>query len=332
MKVLCIDPRPTAHSETYITEEMSWMQRHGVEVGFWAANERYTPGPTAYETYEVKGTLAEAAKAFRPDVMNIYSHVHPAEVEELAQQAIQLGVPLTIRGHSFGFNAAVCRRLRAAARLWLFPHHAALIDQENVEPLIASYDPTLYFPEEPAGKRFVVRAGTARPGKDLEGFLHLASLCPSIPFVLIVTSGHAAYLKSLAVLAPSNARVHFNLDMAASAAIVRKGWVCLRSHDLDSHAYGMPVSIVEAMGAGLSIIARATDPDSAARFGPESFVGDAGHYYRTEEEAVNLVQGVIDWPRDRWDQARAASLRQADKHRADVVLPRMLEVWRSLAT
>ena len=45
--------------------------------------------------------LAEAAKAFRPDVMNIYSHVHPAEVEELAQQAIQLGVPLTIRGHSF---------------------------------------------------------------------------------------------------------------------------------------------------------------------------------------------------------------------------------------
>jgi hypothetical protein len=332
MKVLCIDPRPTAHSETYISEEMSWMQRHGVEIGFWAARERYAPGPTDYETYEVKGTLAEANETFRPDVMNIYSHVHPAEVEELAHKALALGVPLTIRGHSFGFNVAVCRRLRAAARLWLFPHHAKLIDQENVEPLTVTYDPSLYFPEEPASARYVVRAATARPGKDLEGFLRLASMCPSIPFVLIVTSGDTGYLASLAVQAPSNASLYFNLDMTASAAIVRKGWVCLRSHDLDSHAYGMPVSIVEAMGAGLPIIARSGDPDSAARFGPESYVGDAGLYYRTDDEAVKLVQEVIEWSRDRWNQARSVALKQADQYRADVVLPRMLEVWRSLAT
>lgn len=330
MKVLCIDPRPTAHSETYISEEMAWMQRRGVEVGFWAAGERYAPGPAAYETYEVKGSLAQAVEIFRPDVMNMYAHVHPTEVEELTQEALQLGVPVTIRGHSFGFNVAVCRRLHAVSRLWLFPHHAELIEQENVEPLTVSYDPGLYFPEEPVG-RCVVRSATARPGKDLEGFLHLATLCPSVPFVLIVTGGDNAYLNALKAQAPANARLYFNLEMADAAAIVRRGWVCLRSHDPNSHAYGMPVSIAEAMGAGLPIIARATDPDSAARFGPEGYAGDAGIYYRTDEEAVKLVHEVVDWPRERWNQARAVSLKQADQYRADAVLPRVLKVWQELA-
>lgn len=305
------------------------MQRHGVEIGFWAADERYAPGPTAYETHEVKGSLAQAVETFRPDVMNIYAHVHPTEVEELAQEALRLNVPLTIRGHSFGFNVAVCHRLRSIARLWLFPHHAELVDQENVEPLTVSYDPALYFPEEPA-ERFVIRSATARTGKDLEGFLRVATQCPSIPFVLIVTGGDNVYLEHLAALAPPNARLHFNLDMAAAAAIVRRGWVCLRSHDLDSHSYGMPVSIVEAMGAGLPIITRSGDPDSAARFGPEGYVGDAGLYYRTDEEAAKLVQEVIGWSRERWDQARLVSLKQADQYRADVVLPRMLAVWTGL--
>lgn len=325
VRVLCVDPHPTAHSETYISSEMAWMQRHGVEVGFWAKGGRFAPGPAVRA---VSGPLMQAVVTFRPNVLHFYTHVHPDTVEPFINDLLSTGLPVTIRGHSYGFNVSVYQQLRAVARIWLFPHHAALVEQENVEPLPVTFDQMLYYPEEP--ERRVVRAGAARPGKDVEGFLRVATLCPSVPFVLIVTGADTAYLETVQAQAPANVRVHLHLPHASAAALMRRSWVCLRSHDTLAHAYGMPISIAEAMGSGLPVIARAADPESPSRFGPESYIGDAGFYYETHEEAAQLVRQIIEWPRETWNAARNRSLKQAEKYRPDAVLPRVLQVWNEL--
>jgi len=294
------------------------MRKRGVEVKLWSELLRHAPGPA--DATSVPGTLSEAVAAFKPHVLHFCAHMSPTDVEPFANKLLETGVPVTIRGHSIGFSVEHYRRLRDVERIWLFPHHAAQIEQRNIESLSVSYDSALYYPATPG--RSVVRAGAAKAGKDLEGFLRVARLCADVDFTLIVTGSDDDYLHELAVQAPKNVTLHRHVPPAATAALVRQARVCLRGHDIQGHPYGMPISIAEALGAGLPIVARAG--------GPEKYVADAGMFYRTDEEAAAFVSDVMSWPAERWQEARARSLARAQRFDADLVLPRILYVWRHL--
>jgi glycosyltransferase involved in cell wall biosynthesis len=308
--------------------EIAWLRAHNIEIALWTSGPRAAPGPTL--GIELGGTLTEAVAAFKPDIMHRWTHANP-NVERVTAETIgQLGVPFTIRGHSHGFSVPLYRGLKSAARIWLFPHHAELVKQDNVESLPATYDPALFYPEPP--QEYVVRAGACRPGKDIEGFIRVAVLAPSIKFVLIVTGSNVRYIDAIVQQAPANVTVHVHLPRHEAARIVRRARLCLRSHDTRGHTYGMPVSIVEALGAGLPVIARRADRAEAARFGPETFIGDAGLLYQTEEEAAQLVQEVFSWPVEQYREARKRALARASGWRTDLILPRIQAVWRELAS
>lgn len=317
-RVLLCDRYPTTFSETYIATEMAWMRRHDVEVKLWTERLRHAPGPA--DAVSAPGTLAEAVAEFKPHVLHFCAHMSPTDVEPFANKLLETGVPVTIRGHSIGFSVDHYRRLRDVERIWLFPHHAAQIEQRNVESLSVSYDSALYYPATPGSG--VIRAGAAKAGKDLEGFLRVAKLCPNVNFTLAVTGPDNDYLHELASQASKNVVLHRHVSPATAAALVRQAQVCLRGHDVHGHPYGMPISIAEALGAGLPIVARAG--------GPEGYVADAGMFYRTDEEAAALVSAIVSWPVERWLEARARSLARAQRFNADLVLPRILYVWRHL--
>lgn len=326
-RVLYVDPYPTAHSETYISGEAAWLRENGAEIAFWARGPRVAPGP---DDERLPGSLAEAIAKFQPDVLHLYAHLRPVAVGAFANDVLfPTGVPVTIRGHSYGFDPEVLPRLKDAARIWLFPQHAATTDQGNVEALPVSYNTKLYFVPDTRDAT-VVRAGAARAGKGMEEFLRIAALCPSVKFVLVATGADSDYLYALKQKASSNTIVHLHVPADQAAAILRRARICLRGHDVNSHAYGMPISIAEAMGAGIPVVARAAEPNSPSRFGPEDYVGDAGFFYRTEEEAADLVQRIMAWSADERAAAQQRALVQARRYRNDVVLPRMAEVWRSL--
>lgn len=327
-RVLFVDPYPRAYCETYISSEAAWLKKNGVNIASWSRGERVTPG---VDDDRILGSLAEACAAFNPDILHLYAHLRPAEVVSFVRaELLPTGRPFTIRGHGYGFDTETIPELHEAARIWLFPHHAAALGaQDNVEVLPVSYDPTLYFPPDTRNP-VVVRAGAARAGKGLEGFLRVAALCPSVAFVLIVTGADSDYLYGLAHQATANVTVHMHLPAAKAAEIVRHARVCLRGHDLNSHSFGMPISLAEAMGAGLPVVVRAADPASPSRFGPEEYVSDAGFLYRTEEEAAEIVERVMHWSVAERADAEQRALARARLYRADVVLPRMVEVWREL--
>ena len=86
----------------------------------------------------------------------------------------------------------------------------------------------------------------------------------------------------------------------------------------------MPISIAEALGCGLPVIARS---------GPEArdYIGRSGQFYDTVEEAAQLVQGTIGWSRSEWDWARVAALQDATRYTTDANLPQVLAHWDDLA-
>jgi hypothetical protein len=330
LRVLYASAYPLPYSESYTHTEIRWMQAQGVDVRLWAKSKANAPGYplAAHET--VGGSIGRVIDEFRPHV--IHSHRVDSALAALPV-AVKYSIPLTVRGHSVDFAESDYRKLTGAARIWLFPHMAVLFpDQPNVEAMTVAYDSTLFYPEEPDPRRYVVRAGFCNTNKDVEGFLAVAKLCPGVAFELVVTGPYREFIEEVERTAPPNVRVHKTLTNEETAAIVRKAWVCLRSHDTTAHAYGMPISIAEAMGAGLRVVARAGDPSSPARFGPEDYIGGAGFVYRTSEAAAWAMRQTVGLSRADWEDARKCSLVRALRYRADVVLPRMLDVWLDLAT
>jgi hypothetical protein len=60
-------------------------------------------------------------------------------------------------------------------------------------------------------------------------------------------------------------------------------------------------------------------------------VGDAGRLYRTEDEAVALVQASGIWTDAQWDDAERRSRERAVAFDDRTVLRPMLDDWRALA-
>jgi glycosyltransferase involved in cell wall biosynthesis len=330
LRVLYVSAYPLPYSESYTHTEIRWMQAQGVDVRLWAKSRANAPGYplAAHET--IGGSVSTVINEFKPHV--IHSHRVDSALA-VWPTADMRGIPLTIRGHSVDFAERDYRKLTGAARIWLFPHMAVLFpDQPNVEAMPVAYDSTLFYPEEPDPRRYVVRAGFCNTNKDVSGFMAVAQLCPTLAFELIVTGPYREFIEEVEAAAPPNVRMHKTKTNEEAAAIVRKAWVCLRSHDTGAHAYGMPVSIAEAMGAGLPVVVRARDPYGTARFGPEDYVGTAGCLYQTHVEGARFVHEAVGWARARWEKVRTETVMQAARYRADVVLPRMLDTWLDLAT
>jgi glycosyltransferase involved in cell wall biosynthesis len=263
---------PLPVSESYIRNEIEWMERHGVQIAIWARYPR-------------------------------------------------LAAALRILGVNTGWAAS----RRVVSRIWAFPHFSADVAHPKVQPLPPCYASEHFFPGEPdESARQILRAGTALPGKGWEEFLEIARQCPEIRFAAALAVPDTRYADALVAAAPSNIRFYRDLQRDECAELMRSSWACLRAHDPASHRYGMPISIAEALGCGLPVIARRA-PEA------EAYIGAAGTYYSTLEESIAIVRDIVSWSRARWESARTLALSQARLYTADANLPRVLAHWREIA-
>ena len=260
-------------------------------------------------------------------------HAHPVFIAEMvADEVERSGLPLTARGHvgSGGLEKedlkAICgfASREVVSRIWVFPQIAADISHPKVTALPACYASEYFLPGEPSGSRYVLRIGTGLPGKGWEEFLEIARRCPKIPFVAALAIPSKAYADELVAGTPKNLRVYRDLQREECVKLMQGAWVYLRGHDPKSHRYGMPISIAEALGCGLPLIARSA-PDA------HDYIGHGGQFYDTVEEAAQLVQRTIDWSRFEWDRSRVAALERAAQYTADANLPQVLAHWCDLA-
>jgi glycosyltransferase involved in cell wall biosynthesis len=161
------------------------------------------------------------------------------------------------------------------------------------------------------------------PGKGWEEFLEVARRCQTIPFVAALAVPDKAYADELVTGAPESLRLYLDLQREACVKLMQGAWIYLRGHDINSHRYGMPISIAEALGCGLPVIARSV-PEA------RDYIGRSGQFYDTVEEATLLVQETIAWSRSKWEQTRVIAVEDAKRYGTHANLPRVLAHWREL--
>ena len=194
LRVLYAVFHPLPVSESYIYNEIEWMERRGVEIALWARSPRLASGDPRQERRYWIGQPSEirkAIRAFEPAIV----HAHPLFIAEMiAGEVERSGRRLTARGH-VGFGGREKEDLEAirgfasrevVSKIWAFPHVAADIAHPKVAPLPACYASQIYLPGEPSESRYVLRIGTGLRGKGWEEFLEVARRCPEIAFVAAI--------------------------------------------------------------------------------------------------------------------------------------------------
>ncbi len=328
MNVLYLLFHPDALSESYIRTEVEWMQRQGVRVSILAHAPHTSTYPNTVRDVQIGGTVESAIERFEPDLIQVHwmlvvTWLYLDEIEKIQ-------IPITVRGHSFDFTRKRAEQLAvldSIRRIWLFPHFAAEVLHPKVRPLTCCYEGAIYTPGTPRRPGQVLRVAAGIPRKGIEEFIEIARACPGIKFVLAMTRALApddAYPERIIASAPTNVEVRLNLQREELRSLMQESSIYLRGNG-SRHAFGMPVSIAEALGCGLLVVA----PDVPVA---RSYIGDAGRFYNSVPEAVDIVKEALAWPDAAWQSARSASLARAELYRTDRVLPTILDQWRALVS
>lgn len=310
-------------SETYIKAEIGFMLRSGVKVEVWSPIVG-TVGMMGQVPVH-RGTVSDAIKAVKPDLI----HVHYLNAyHDAFEIAAEEGIPVTVRGHSFDFSPGNCRRVAdwpCVLRIYLFPHFAARMKgEQKVYPLPVAFDPREFTVDRPKIREMVLRTAAAKATKGLHDFIGTASLCPAHQFVLVANVVHSDYMTKLRDQAKGSVFFFEDMSNENTAGFTRMAGIYMDTNDPDLQPFGMPVSIAEALAAGCYVLVRRS---RAA----EEFLGGAGALYESQWEAAHQIKATLDWDDAKWAEVGCVAVERSRAFHDSVVLPRMLEDWKTLA-
>jgi glycosyltransferase involved in cell wall biosynthesis len=326
MKVLYLLWNYPQISETYIDVEIAFAMRHGIDVHVWSTACRH---PNLKPLCPVhRGKISEEIAAVKPDII----HCHYMPVVEAYYKSVPRAIPITVRGHSFDWSPSTLRRvadLDSVKRIYLFPHFADQVkDVGKVRSLPVAFRPQ---PVQNVKKnhRLVLRLAAALPTKGLSDFFGVAErLADNFRFVLGVARAGGAddYPERFVETSRKmGSFVDVRIDVLPEEAwsLYRRASIYLDTSDPKGHAFGMPISIVEAWSEGMMVLVR-DEPDA------RRYVGSQAYCYRTVDEAAALVAETLGWNEERWALEEASSRRRAFPFKDDLVLPYLVEDWRRI--
>ncbi len=319
-------------SESYVRTEIVAARKMGVEIEVWA--EEKGAAPFESETPVHYGQLGDVIERFRPDLI----HTHWLHFgENYGAQIEQSGLPITVRGHGFEFNAETAVRLCGAknvAGIYLFPHFARAIGLANgkIKTVPVAFNPDFYFPRPEKDRRLVMRTACALNTKELDTYMRVAQMCTRMcanhRFLLVLTRGHKVewILDEMIELnrnLGSPVEIKVNVQHEELAELMRQTAVYLHTTGTEQ-PYGMPMSIAEAMASGCYVIGR-------NRPGSSEYIGEAGKLYDTAEEAAALLRETESWNQRQWNEAFVKSVDRAYANFvSDKVIEPIVADWRRI--
>src|SRR5262249_50446925 len=144
-----------------------------------------------------RGTLAEAFRRSRPDVVHVHTR---GDAAAHAAELAGFGVPVTTRVHGFRTDEdEIIRTLgsRFIGAVVCFPHQAGRFSTDSrVVPAAVPFNTALFGPQRNKDRRMVLRVAAAQPGQNLELFINVAARLRDFHFTLALAevSAHGAYL------------------------------------------------------------------------------------------------------------------------------------------
>lgn len=328
MKVLVAVGNYPQWSETYVTTEIDFFVRSGIEVEVWAPNLT-TPGAPAQVKVH-RGRVGDAARKFSPDVIHCH-YLHFARTVDAEIRG--LGTPMTVRAHSFDFNVAMADQVAAIARvaqIYVFPHLARLCRSAKVVPLPVAYNSEVYSGPQNKDPRLVLRLSAAKLDKGLETFFSAAKLCPEHQFVLGVcdVSENRLYFDTIqamnGTLAGGRVRLLRNVPWDEARALTRRAGIYLGTSDSHGHPFGMPISVAESLATGSYVLLRKDIPAAV------EYLGGSGGLYDGPEQAAELIRNSTSWDEATWTAVRELAIRRAAVFADWNVLPPVIEDWRAI--
>lgn len=315
-------------TETYIRCELAAMRRWGVEVEVWSEIID-TKSPYASDVLVHHGSLAETIERVRPDVVHVHWLNKGKDYRDIIVRA---GLPMTIRGHSYEFATKSVKKLLkddAIRSVYLFPHFAKQIKANHkIRPMTSAFNEAWFSATKNKDRRLVLRTGAGKPTKGLESYLEIASRCPDHRFVLVLglLPNHDDYVERLLSMnrqLGSPVEIRLNVSNEETAELMRTAGIYLHTYG-DEEPFGMPVSIAEAMATGAYTMVRDLP-------GASEYVGIAGALYRSNDEAVTLIQRTLNWSDDEWlAQQEVASTYAYERFASDRVLRPLLDDWLAM--
>ncbi|MEO0410769.1 MAG: glycosyltransferase [Pseudomonadota bacterium] len=340
-------------SQTYIKTEIEHVARDNevMILSRKAANK----SPTKSHPFTIIDTLEDAighAKAFKPDVIHAH-YVNQMDFVDALSEAI--GVPYTVRAHSFDAMAARAPGLQQIVKQKLFPNTPKLDHEATVRKGIklARKDNclgvlTFPFTREillgagaPGSKLIdcwpvvnieifenrdqngdgVMNTGAVIPKKKMEDFLKLATLMDhKIPFNLYAVSYDIEKLRAKSKAMGDRVSFHRQLDPEDMPAEYKKHSWLVYTGDIDNPTVGWPMAVAEAQAAGVGVAMPRLRPDVA------EFVGHgAGVLYDDVSELPDILAKAP--PED----MRERGFQQAKKSDIRGHLHLLTDLWPKIA-
>ncbi|WP_202944577.1 glycosyltransferase [Pseudooceanicola batsensis] len=286
------------------------------------------------------------ARNFQPDV--IHAH-YLNQVEFTAELARRLGVPFTIRSHSFDVVALSPVPLKERLRRLVRGKDNSVRKAEGIRsalPLLSRDDclGVLAFPyarpllEEagvPAGKivdcfpcvkveafhdrspngRGVMNTGAAIPKKKMGDFLKLSKLVPETRFTLYPLGYKQDDIRRDAERMDAPVAFHDMVEPGEMPAQYKRHDWLVYTGDFRLKTVGWPMAVAEAQASGCGVCMPNLRPDL------REYVGDAAILYDDIREVVPIVSQPPS------DEMREAGFRHAMKSDIRTHLHRLTDLW-----
>lgn len=327
IRVLCLVDNFPVNSESYIRVELEYVVSKGIDVAVAAAKSSGAsyPAPPGVKVFYGHDSAEQAKKVFKPDLV----HVHWANI---VSRVYPLGLPITVRGHSFEWNSKLSSVIAAHSqvkKLFVFPGQInKCAPSPKILPLPVAYSHYRFSYAGTHKRPLVFRAAAGLPGKGLEEFLEIAQRvrrmidCEFVLAMSTPTPVYTAHLVALNERLGCPVELLTNLSHEECADWMREAKVFLRGHDPASHSYGMPISVAEALASGCIVVAREC-PEAV------DYIGNAGFFYKDLDEGVSKTIDALKV--DPACPQVAVSLEMAKLYRDDAVLPSLIAAWKEIS-
>jgi glycosyltransferase involved in cell wall biosynthesis len=282
----------------------------------------------------VKDPAATAAAIADFDPALIHSH-WMTQLPRLHRVAKQLGLPYTMRAHSFDviptpymkrwFNAAprVVPEV-AASELFLgvlsFPFGRPILEQwglsaEQITDCYPVAHLDLFRDRSPNGKG-VMNTGACTPKKKIGDYLLLARMCEGMNFDYYPVAYRTEQIRQRNQQLGSPVTIHDLLPHRAMPAEYKKHDWMVYTADKMLKNVGWPMAVAEAQAAGVGVVMANIRPDLAG------YVGEAGYLFDNPEEARDIIRQPFP------DEKRELGFELAERSDARKSLHLLTDLWK----